>query len=130
MARSYKRDSNGRFAGGGGSSGGNKGSSGKGKSASKPRASRKATPATSKPKPRGIEARLQRSSMVQENYRRRAQYSGANVPGFKPMTPAKNQHIGKRLQQQRQAIANLYAKLTPSNRKRADTAMRRSGIMN
>jgi hypothetical protein len=68
--------------------------------------------------------------MVKQNYQRHAQYAGSKLTGSKPMTPARIQHVGKRLQQQKQAIANLYGKLSPSNRKRADTAMRRSRIMN
>ena len=46
------------------------------------------------------------------------------------MTPERLQHMGKRKQQQKQAIANLYGKLSPANQSRAMKKMKRSGIMN
>lgn len=196
MARTYKRDSRGRFAGGGGGSGARSGRSGKGdtglgralqnrqrgltvqqtatsatssKALKKARrsestarkargvyldradavltkagrggrpasGSRTASKATSKasksaaakkPKARGIEARLERSSQVKLGYDRRAQYAGQS--GTRQMTPERLQHMGRRKQQQKQAIANLYGRLSPANQKRAMTKLKRSGIMN
>jgi hypothetical protein len=49
--------------------------------------------------------------------------------GIKPMTPARAQHMERRVQQQKQAIANLYGKLSPSNQKRASAKLRRSRLM-
>ena len=111
MARSYRRDAQGRFSGGGGGGGGKSG------------ASKKASATAKKPKARGIEARIDRSSKVRQDYDRKSDWS-------KNMTPQKLQRMAKRKQQQKQALANLYAKQTPSNQKRAMTALKRTRIMN
>jgi hypothetical protein len=127
MARTYKRDSRGRFAGGSGGGGGR--SSVGGKTAPKAASQPRKPVAAKKPKARGIEARLERSSQVQLGYNRRSRAAGV-VSGTRGMTPERLQHMGKRKQQQKQAIANLYGKLSPANQSRAMKKMKRSGIMN
>lgn len=52
------------------------------------------------------------------------------MAGSSKMTPSRLLAMGRRKQQQKQAIANLYGKLTPAQRKTADTKMRRSRLMN
>jgi hypothetical protein len=110
MARTYKRDSRGRFAGGGGGSS---------------RAGKGSKPSAAAPKPkraaRSVESRIQRSLVVQENYNRRANVS--------PMNPTRFRNMGKRKAQQRQALANLYEKQSPANKKRALTALKRTRVM-
>lgn len=123
MARTYKRDSRGRFASGGGGGGGARSSRSGGPVKSK------RSSVAKKPKARGIEARLERSSQVRLGYDRRMEAAGV-VSGTRRMTPERLQHMGKRKRQQKQAIANLYGRLSPANQKRANTKMKRSGIMN
>jgi len=142
--RRYSRDARGRFSSSGatarggrlGKQSGRRGSvkaklpaSRPGGTVTKGKTNKPATP----PKPaarkqRGIESRLERSSTLMLDYRR----SQNRVPwqhGVKPMTPARAQHMERRVQQQKQAIANLYGKLSPSNQKRASTKLRRSRLM-
>lgn len=97
-------------------------------------AASKSTTAT-KPRKRGIEARIARSSIVQLNYTRSqlrppGESIGSSGQKQSAMTPAKAQHMAKRKRQQKQALANLYGKLSPANKKRADAAMKRSNVMN
>lgn len=130
--RTYARDARGRFASGGGA--GKSGSS-KGKTAGKKTVAAKAQPAKSKVKPRGVSSRLNRSSMVLLDYERSimrapGQRYGSKGQKISEMNPQKLQHMAKRKRQQKQAIANWYNRLSPANKKKADTLMRRNNVMN
>lgn len=61
---------------------------------------------------------------------RRSQNRAPGQTGLKPMTPQKSQHMAKRVQQQKQAIANLYGKLSPSQQKKAMAKLNKTRIMN
>lgn len=129
--RTYARDAKGRFASGGGAA---KGAS-KGKATVGKAAAAKAQPTKNKAKPRGVEKRLNRSSMVQLDYQRSSlrapgQRYGSKGQKISEMNPQKAQHMGKRVRQQKQAIANWYNRLSPANQKKAMTAMRRNNVMN
>jgi hypothetical protein len=95
----------------------------------------KPQPAKSKAKPRGVSSRLNRSSMVLQDYQRSSsrapgQRYGSKGQRISEMNPQKAQHMGKRVRQQKQAIANWYNSLSPANQKRAMTVMRRNNVMN
>ena len=92
-------------------------------------------PAKGGAKPRGVLSRLNRSSMVLQDYQRSSsrapgQRYGSKGQRISEMNPQKAQHMGKRVRQQKQAIANWYNSLSPANQKRARTAMRRNNVMN